>query len=47
MAGRIVQEQIIPRFREGQYDAGLEKATDTLMALAKGEYHEKSIARLP
>jgi len=47
MAGRIVQEQIIPRFREGQYDAGLEKATDTLMALAKGEYHEKSITRLP
>lgn len=41
MAKRIVREQIIPAFQEGRYFAGLDRATDTLMALAKGEYDEK------
>lgn len=38
LAGRIIQEILIPEFRAGSYASGLEKATDRLMAAAQGEY---------
>lgn len=44
---RIVDEQMIPHFREGDFIGGLDKATDTLMALAKGEYDFRSRDRGP
>jgi uncharacterized protein len=36
--GEIVDNDILPAFREGNYYAGLDKATSTLMALARGEF---------
>ena len=35
---QIVDNEIIPAFRNGDYYGGLDKATNTLMALARGEY---------
>jgi len=34
----IVDHDILPLFREGDYYGGLDKATNTLMALARGEF---------
>ena len=34
----IVDNDILPAFRKGDYYGGLDKATTTLMALARGEY---------
>ncbi|HMQ76625.1 MAG TPA: TPM domain-containing protein [Flavobacteriales bacterium] len=39
---RIVDNEIIPRFKQGEYYAGLDKATDVLMGLAKGEFDHAS-----
>lgn len=39
---RIVENEIIPRFREGQFYEGLDQATDVLMGLAKGEFNAES-----
>ncbi len=39
---RIVDGEIIPRFKEGAYYAGLDKATDVLMGLARGEFDHES-----
>lgn len=38
MAKRIIEQQIKPAFRDGNYYAGLDKATDTIIQLASGEY---------
>jgi uncharacterized protein len=35
---QIVRQDILPSFREGDYYGGLDKATNTLMALARGEF---------
>ena len=35
---QIVDHDILPAFREGDYYGGLSNATNTLMALARGEY---------
>jgi uncharacterized protein len=34
----IINNQILPAFRAGDYYGGLDKATDSLMALARGEF---------
>jgi len=34
----IIDREILPRFREGDYYGGLDAGTDVLMALASGEY---------
>ena len=39
---RIVDNELIPRFKQGEYYAGLDKATDVLMGLAKGEFDHAS-----
>lgn len=38
ICGQIVDYEILPEFRNGNYFKGLDKATSTLMSLASGEY---------
>ncbi|HNY02807.1 MAG TPA: TPM domain-containing protein, partial [Bacteroidales bacterium] len=38
LAKRIVEVEMIPRFREGDYYGGLDAATSAMISLAKGEY---------
>jgi len=38
LAKRIISNTIVPAFRQKQYYEGLDRATDELIALAKGEY---------
>ncbi|HBC79186.1 MAG TPA: hypothetical protein DEO60_07515 [Bacteroidales bacterium] len=38
VCGQIVDYEILPEFRNGNYYLGLDKATSTLMALASGEF---------
>jgi len=37
-AKRIIDEEIVPRFRGGDYTAGVEAGVDAMIAAAKGEY---------
>jgi uncharacterized protein len=46
-AKRIVDREVLPRFREGQAYEGIDKALDVLMALAKGEFDSKSYGKKP
>jgi len=41
-AKRVVDEEILPRFRDGDFYGGLDKATDVLMGMAKGEIDAKN-----
>ena len=41
---KIVDNVIIPAFKQGQYYAGLNEATDILMSVAVGEFNEKDVA---
>ncbi len=45
IAHRIVEEEILPRFRNGDYYGGMDKATTVLMGLAKGEIDAKSYGK--
>lgn len=47
IAKRIVEEEVLPRFRQGDYAGGMERATDVLMGLAKGEINAKSYGKEP
>ncbi|MFZ1664665.1 MAG: TPM domain-containing protein, partial [Flavobacteriales bacterium] len=47
IAHRIVDEEVLPRFREGDFYGGMIKATDVLMGLAKGEIDAKSYGEEP
>ncbi|GAA4356748.1 hypothetical protein GCM10023185_20840 [Hymenobacter saemangeumensis] len=38
IAKRIISNTLVPAFQQGQYYGGLDRATDQLIALAKGEY---------
>lgn len=38
LAKRIVERQIVPAFKQGQFYLGLDEATDTMIKLAAGEY---------
>jgi uncharacterized protein len=38
LAKRIVENEMIPNFKKGNYFAGIEAATSTMISLAKGEY---------
>lgn len=46
-AKRIVEEEIIPLFKQGRFADGLERGTDVLMGLAKGEYTMPSRDKVP
>ena len=41
LAKRIIENDMIPNFKQGDYYAGLDKGTSTLMSLAKGEFSAK------
>lgn len=45
IAKRIVDEQLLPAFREGAFYDGLDSATSVLMGLAKGEIDVKSYGK--
>jgi uncharacterized protein len=38
LAKRIVEQEMIPNFRDGNYYAGIDAATSAMISLAKGEY---------
>ncbi len=38
MAKRIIDNTIVPQFKQGRFYAGLDRATDIIMDLGKGEY---------
>jgi len=38
VCGEIVDYEVLPAFRNGDYFGGLDKATNTLMSLARGEF---------
>lgn len=38
IAGQIIDNEIVPSFRNGDFYGGLDKATSTLMSLARGEF---------
>jgi len=38
LAKRIVENEMIPNFKNGNYYAGIESATSTMISLAKGEF---------
>ena len=38
LAKRIISSTLVPAFKQGQYYAGLDRGTDQLIALARGEY---------
>lgn len=42
---RIVEEQLLPRFKEGRYAQGLDDAVSTLMQLAEGEISAESYSK--
>lgn len=44
-AKRVLDNELLPRFREGNYFQGIDAATSVLMALAKGEFSEKSYGK--
>lgn len=46
-AKRIVDHEVIPNFKAGNYAVGMNAAVDILMALAKGEFDEKSYGKEP
>ncbi len=38
MAGRIIRNDILPRFKEGNFDGGILAGVDAIIATVKGEY---------
>lgn len=42
---QIIENEVIPRFKQGEFFAGIDTALDHLMALAKGEFDQKSYGR--
>lgn len=41
MSGRIIRNILIPEFKQGDYYAGLDKATSAMISLASGLYEDK------
>ncbi len=41
-AKQVIEGFVIPNFKAGNYFAGIDQATDALMAMAQGEYNEPS-----
>jgi uncharacterized protein len=44
-AKRIIEEQVSPAFREGQYARGLEAGVDAIIAVTRGEYQAEAPRR--
>jgi uncharacterized protein len=45
VCGEIVDKEILPAFRAGDYYGGIDKATNTLMSLIRGEYSAADYGR--
>jgi uncharacterized protein len=45
LCGEIVDREILPSFRNGQYYEGLDKATNTMMSLARKEFSASEYSR--
>ena len=43
LAKRIIEQEMKPRFRQGNFYGGLDAATDTIMKLASGEYTAEDV----
>ncbi len=39
LAKRIVEDEIVPRFRSGDYDGGVTAGVNAMLAATRGEYH--------
>lgn len=44
-AKQVIDGTVIPNFKQGNYYGGIDHATDMLMAMAKGEFNEKSYGK--
>lgn len=44
-ANRVVENELIPNFKEGNFYKGIDDATTTLMQLAKGEINQKDYGK--
>jgi uncharacterized protein len=44
-AKRIVEDELIPRFKQGRFADGIQASLDVLMPLAKGEFDHRSYGR--
>ncbi|MEO8590349.1 MAG: TPM domain-containing protein [Flavobacteriales bacterium] len=42
-AKQVIEGTVIPNFKQGSYFMGIDRATDMLMAMAKGEFNEESL----
>lgn len=45
IAHRIIQNEITPAFRQGQYFRGINQATDALISYTKGEYNDRRVPK--
>ena len=45
LAKRIIEQVIKPHFKEGAYYDGLDKATDTMIGLSRGEYKADAVGK--
>jgi uncharacterized protein len=45
LAKRIIEQVMKPRFKEGAWYDGLDKATDTMISLARGEYKADAVGK--
>lgn len=43
MAGRIIDDIIIPSFRKGNFDGGIEEAVDAIASVVRGEFTAKDL----
>ena len=47
LAGRILREEVVPRFREGDYPAGLAAGVDAILGALEGSYRGSFLDRAP
>lgn len=38
LSGRIIQHEIVPKFREGDFDGGIEAGVNAIVSVVRGEY---------
>jgi uncharacterized protein len=47
LAGRILREEVVPRFRDGDYPGGLAAGVDAILGAIDGSYRGSPIDRVP
>ena len=43
LAKRIIENEIVPRFKEGDFDGGVDRGVDAIILAARGEYRGKPV----